>query len=81
MDDGFDRALKLAGRRHDIVAIVVEDDAEKKLPALGLLEIQDAETGEVVEIDTSSRAFRKHYEARYKQMAASARRAAHEKSN
>jgi hypothetical protein len=48
---------------------VIEDDAEKKIPKLGLIEFQDAETGELVEIDTSSRLFRAKYDLHYKELA------------
>ena len=68
LDDGFDRALRLAGRRHDVVAVVIEDEGEKNIPALGLMEFQDAETGEILQVDTSSRAFRRNYAAKYKEL-------------
>lgn len=67
--DGYERTLRLIGRRHDVVAVVVEDDAEKKIPALGLVDLQDAETGEIVTVDTSSRRFQAQYAANYKQRA------------
>ena len=46
-------ALKQANRRHDVVALQVVDRFELELPALGLLVLKDAETGEVMEINTS----------------------------
>lgn len=64
----FEKALKLIGRRHDVVAIVVEDDAEKAFPKVGLLELEDAETGEVTLVDTSSPSFRLQYLANYKRL-------------
>jgi uncharacterized protein (DUF58 family) len=45
MDSGFDRPLLGLARRHDVVAIDVHDPAEKALPAAGLLEVVDPETG------------------------------------
>jgi uncharacterized protein (DUF58 family) len=69
--ENFDRPLKLAGRRHDVVAIVVEDRAEKALPSLGLVEMQDAETGEVILVDTSSSAFRRQYEKAFRDLSQS----------
>jgi uncharacterized protein (DUF58 family) len=65
LGEGFDRALKLVGRRHDVVAIIVEDQAESKMPTIGLVEMQDAETGEVVMVDTSSSWFKKEYGAAF----------------
>ncbi|MBN2243188.1 MAG: DUF58 domain-containing protein [Acidobacteria bacterium] len=53
LDQGFEQALKAANRKHDVVIIQILDRLEKELPAIGLLEIRDAETGEVACIDTS----------------------------
>ncbi|MGE0632262.1 MAG: DUF58 domain-containing protein [Pseudobdellovibrionaceae bacterium] len=63
MDSGFDSGLRLLGRKHDVIAVVVQDQAEMTLPDVGLLEVQDAETGEMMVIDTSSPAVRREYEA------------------
>ncbi|KYG67970.1 DUF58 domain-containing protein [Bdellovibrio bacteriovorus] len=62
MDQGFDQSLRLLGRKHDVVACVVNDAAEYSLPKMGVIEVQDAETGEVITVDTSSEAFRTQYE-------------------
>jgi uncharacterized protein (DUF58 family) len=61
-DEGFDQSLRLLGRKHDVVACVVNDAAEYSLPSMGVIEVQDAETGEVLTVDTSSVGFRKEYE-------------------
>lgn len=58
MDQGFDQPLRLLGRKHDVVACVVNDQAEHTLPDMGVIEIQDAETGEIMTVDTSSAEFR-----------------------
>ncbi len=58
LDADFDRALRLAGRRHDVVAIPVADGAEHHLPNLGWLVCEDAETGELLQLDTSDSAVR-----------------------
>jgi uncharacterized protein (DUF58 family) len=63
MDQNFDRALKQLGRKHDVVAVTVQDDSEIQLPAMGLVDMQDAETGEIVTVDTSSAVFRQLYKA------------------
>lgn len=65
MDTGFDQALRLLGRKHDVVACVVNDAAEYKLPDLGVIEVQDAESGEIMTVDTSSAAFRKEVEKNF----------------
>ena len=45
-------ALRMANRRHDVVAVQITDRYELELPALGRLVFQDAETGEIVEVNT-----------------------------
>jgi len=57
-DDDFAGALKLARRRHDVIAIDVHDERELVLPSVGIVELYDNETGERMLIDTSSRACR-----------------------
>lgn len=61
--EGFEKSLRILGRRHDLVAISVADNRELRLPPVGLLELEDAETGEIVLVDTGSREVRKRYEA------------------
>lgn len=61
-------SLRQANRRHDVVAIQIADRYEQELPALGRLVFKDAETGEVVEVDTSDPQKRKSFgERRRKQ--------------
>lgn len=55
------RAVRQTGRRHDLIAIHVEDPREKELPDVGLIALEDAETGEIVELDTASAAVRKRF--------------------
>ncbi len=57
----FEEALKIAGNKHDLGAIMIYDPREVELPNVGLLEAVDAETGEVVWVDTSSAAVRLGY--------------------
>lgn len=58
MAEGFDKDLQIANKRHDLVAIHIIDPLEEKLPAVGLLELEDLETGEIVLVDTSVRSVR-----------------------
>jgi uncharacterized protein (DUF58 family) len=60
--EGFERSMRVIGKRHDLVAVTVVDPREIRLPDVGLLELEDAETGEIVVVDTSSSAVRKRYE-------------------
>ena len=55
---GFDRALSLLARKHDLVALEVADPLEREAPARGLLRVRDLETGRAAWIDASSRAAR-----------------------
>lgn len=67
MDQDFDQSMRLLGKKHEVVALVIEDQAEARLPAMGLVDLEDAETGEVVTVDTSSAAFQRAYEFEMKQ--------------
>lgn len=58
---GWERSLKLLSRRHEVLAIRLWDPWEQELPDVGLLVLQDAETGEQVTVDTSDRRFREAY--------------------
>lgn len=62
IDNDFKKNLSLLSKRHDVVAVSVTDRAEKALPPMGLIEFEDAETGELIVADTSSKRFRKEYE-------------------
>ncbi len=61
MDTNYERSLRFLGKKHDTVAVVVEDQFEHELPSMGLIEMEDAETGEIISVDTSSPVFKKHY--------------------
>mgnify|MGYP006431927127 CR=1 FL=1 len=63
-DEGFDRQLKITKKKHDLVNIVIYDHLEDELPDLGLVPLKDAETGEEVLVDTSSKKVRKDYNIR-----------------
>lgn len=51
--DTYERALRVAARRHDLVPVSVMDPLEEALPSVGLVELEDPETGEVLTFDTS----------------------------
>ncbi|WP_289182241.1 DUF58 domain-containing protein [Alistipes sp. UBA6068] len=59
-------ALKIAGSKHDLVGIRVCDPREAELPDVGIVELQDAESGRKVWADTSSRAVRDYYAAAWR---------------
>lgn len=60
----YRKALNIAGRRHDLVAIDLRDPLEKNIAPVGLMVLEDAETGELTEVDTSDPAWRKAFTAR-----------------
>jgi uncharacterized protein (DUF58 family) len=57
------RALRQVNRRHDLIAVHIEDPRERELPDVGILALEDAETGEIVEINTSRSSVRKTFKA------------------
>ena len=59
----FDNALTICSRKHDIVAIQIYDPRAKELPNVGMIKIQDAETGHEMIIDTSSKKLRRAHTA------------------
>jgi uncharacterized protein (DUF58 family) len=61
LDKGFEKSFKRTGRRHDLIALRITDPRERDLPAVGLLELEDAETGERLLLDTNSRRVREAY--------------------
>lgn len=57
----YEPALRIARRRHDLIPIVVTDPREMTLPNVGLIALEDPETGEAALIDTTSRSLRERY--------------------
>jgi uncharacterized protein (DUF58 family) len=55
------RAVRQTNRRHDLIAIHVEDPREKELPNVGIIALEDAETGEIIELNTARAAVRKRF--------------------
>ena len=60
---GFEKLLRATARHHDMVCVPVSDPAERELPDVGLVELEDPETGELLLVDTSSAAVRKRFAA------------------
>jgi len=58
MDEGYEKILRIVGRKHDLIGIVLDDRREKEIPNIGLVKLVDAETGAERWIDTSSRRVR-----------------------
>ena len=61
MDSHYTDALRLVRRRHDLIAVTLVDPRERRLPAVGLVTLRDAETGELLVVDSGSRAVREAF--------------------
>ena len=55
MDTGYEKILRIVGRKHDFIGIVLSDERELNLPDVGLIKLQDAESGEERYIDTGNK--------------------------
>lgn len=66
-DTGYEDALKIASKKHDIVSIRITDDREKELPDLGMVKIYDPETQQTLWVDTSSKEVRNNFADSYNQ--------------
>ena len=62
MESDFEKPLRIMSKRHDVIAVSIDDPREIRLPNVGLIELEDAETGEIVAIDTGSQSVRTDYE-------------------
>jgi len=67
---GFEKPMRVLSRRHDLIAVSVTDPREVRMPSVGLIELEDAETGEIITIDTASTRVRTQYEALGRERAA-----------
>lgn len=54
MDSGYEKILRIIGKKHDLIGVVLNDKRESEIPKMGLLKLTDAETGEERWVDTSS---------------------------
>jgi uncharacterized protein (DUF58 family) len=61
MDNDYEEALRIAHKRHDLIALSIYDLRETELPRAGLIRLRDAETGRTVWVDTGSRRIRDSY--------------------
>jgi uncharacterized protein (DUF58 family) len=66
LSDNYLKPLQISNNKHDVVAMKVSDPREASFENVGLIELEDAETGEVVLINTSSKKFRQEFAARAK---------------
>jgi uncharacterized protein (DUF58 family) len=62
MDSGYDKILRIVGRRHDLIGVVLNDRREEEIPKMGLVKFTDAETGEERWIDTNNNSIRRRFQ-------------------
>nr|WP_262902519.1 DUF58 domain-containing protein [Lutimonas saemankumensis] len=65
IDTGYDNALKIVGKKHDVTGIRVYDKLETEMPKLGMVPMRDSETGKIVLVNTNSKRVRINYRAKY----------------
>ena len=68
MDEGYENALKIVGKKHDVTGIRVYDKYETEMPSIGMVHMKDAETGDIVLVNTNSNSVRRNYRANYLSM-------------
>ncbi len=63
--EDYERTLKITGNKHDLTGIRIYDQREEKIPNLGMVQMQDAETGKTILVNTQSKKVRRSYEEFY----------------
>jgi uncharacterized protein (DUF58 family) len=66
MTDDYEQTMKIVGKKHDVTGIRVYDEREEAIPNLGMVQMQDEETGELLLVNTGSKAVRTNYAKHYK---------------
>tara|TARA_R110002167_G_C12670982_1_gene650707 strand:- start:374 stop:1240 length:867 start_codon:yes stop_codon:yes gene_type:complete len=61
IDEGYEKTLKITGRRHDLTGIRIYDEREESIPNLGMVQMQDAETRKLQLVNTASKKVRNAY--------------------
>jgi uncharacterized protein (DUF58 family) len=61
IDEGYDKILRIISRKHDVIAVEISDPREEELPAIGLIKLRDAETGEERWVDTGNTGVRTRF--------------------
>ena len=65
MTDDYDQTMKIAANKHDITGIRIFDSREEEIPSLGMIQVEDEESGELLLVNTSSKKVRRNYHAYY----------------
>ncbi len=64
--DGYHDTMKIAAKRHDITGIRIYDRREEEIPSLGVVQMEDEETGELLLVNTTSKTVRANYSKYYR---------------
>lgn len=67
MDKGYEKPIQIAAKKHDVTGIRIYDQKETTLPNLGYITVKDAETGELILVNTASKSARMQYEKYYRE--------------
>ena len=67
MDLDFDRSLSIARKKHDIIAVRIYDERERKIPNIGQIELTDSENGKNILLDTSNKQKRLQFQKNYEE--------------
>lgn len=70
VEEQYEKTLKIASKKHDITGVRVFDIREAQMPNIGMVGMEDAETGEILIVDTSSKSIRLNYEKNYREKVA-----------
>ncbi len=73
-EESVRKKLRVASKRHDVIALSLRDPREEELPAIGLVELRDAETGERALVDTFNRKVREEFAAKARERLEALRR-------
>jgi len=65
--DNYERTLKIVANKHDVTGIRVYDEREERIPNLGMVQMEDEETGELLLVNTASKKVRTNYETFYQE--------------
>lgn len=69
LTDNYARTMKVVGKKHDVTGLRIYDEREQEIPNIGLVQMQDQETGESIFVNTGSRSVRNNYGIYHKQCA------------
>ncbi len=67
-DDGYEKPLRIASRKHDVIALQLSDPKEQQMPKMGLVKFRDAETGDARWLDTNSATVREMFAQYFQQL-------------